>query len=176
VAAGPDFVLHHGFTYSGHPVACAAGLATLDILARERLIARVRRKAAHFRKRVAALGSSPIVGDVRTIGFMAAVEIVRDRERRTTFAVEEKVPWRIRDAARRRGLIVRASAEAVMLAPPLVATRAEIDVIAHLLGEAIGEVAARVRAHLPVSSAAGNGKGRVGISPGTCVPDVPSPR
>jgi putrescine aminotransferase len=142
VEAGPEFTLHHGFTYSGHPVACAAALANLDILERERLIDGVRRKAPHFRRRLQALGASPIVGEIRTIGLMGAVEIVEDKAGRRAFAGERKVPLRIREAALRRGLLCRGSADAVMVSPPLVVTREEIDEIARILADAIAEVAA----------------------------------
>ncbi len=146
VDAGPDFALHHGFTYSGHPVACAAALANLDVIERERLVAGVRRKAPHFRRALASLASSPavgrVVGEVRSIGLMGAVEIVADRATRAPFPPDARVPWRIREAALRRGLISRAGAEGVMLCPPLVTTTAEIDEIVRIVGAAIGEVAA----------------------------------
>jgi adenosylmethionine-8-amino-7-oxononanoate aminotransferase len=138
--AGPDFALHHGFTYSGHPVACAAGLANLDILERERLIEAVRRNAPHFRAALELLAASPIVGDVRAIGLMAAVEIVADRTTRRSFASEERIPWRIREAALGRGLICRASAEALMLCPPLVTTREQLEEIVGIVAEAIADV------------------------------------
>ncbi len=146
VDAGPDFTLHHGYTYSGHPVACAAALANLDILEREDLIRETRRKAPYFRQRLDALAASPLVGDVRSIGLMAAVELVRDRSTREPFPAAQKVPWRIRQAALRRGVIVRAGADVIVLCPPLVVTRAQIDVIARVLGEAIAEVAAELEA------------------------------
>src|SRR5262249_56421294 len=79
VDAGPEFTLHHGYTYSGHPVACAAALANLDIIEREDLIGEVRRKAPYFKRRMESLAPLPIVGEVRAVGLMAAVELVRDK-------------------------------------------------------------------------------------------------
>ena len=142
VDAGPDFALHHGFTYSGHPVACAAALANLDIIEREKLVAKVRRDAPYFRARLATLEASPIVGEIRAIGFMAAIELVADRTARRPFPSEDKVPWRVRDAALRRGLICRAGGDGIMLCPPLVTTRAQIDDIVRMLREALDEVSA----------------------------------
>jgi adenosylmethionine-8-amino-7-oxononanoate aminotransferase len=142
VDAGPDFTLHHGFTYSGHPVACAAGLANLDILERERLVDGARRKGPYFRKALDRLTASPLVGEIRAIGLMAAVEIVADRATRAPFPADARIPWRIRAAALRRGLICRAGAEGIMLCPPLVTTTAELDAIAGMLGEALAEVSA----------------------------------
>jgi adenosylmethionine-8-amino-7-oxononanoate aminotransferase len=141
VEAGPDFALHHGFTYAGHPVACAAALANLDIIERERLVDGVRRNAPHFRRALESLATSPVVGDVRAIGLMGAVELVANRTTRAPFPAESRVPWRIREAALRRGLICRAGAEGVMLCPPLVTTPADIDEIVRILGAAIAEVA-----------------------------------
>jgi adenosylmethionine-8-amino-7-oxononanoate aminotransferase len=138
--AGPDFALHHGFTYAGHPVACAAGLATLDIIERERLVEKVRRDAPYFRERLDGLAAFAIVGEIRAIGLMAAIEIVADRAGRTPFPPERKVPWAIRDAALRRGLICRCNAEALMLCPPLVTTRSQIDDLVRILRDAIAEV------------------------------------
>lgn len=152
VGAGEDFVLHHGFTYSGHPVACAAALANLDIIERERLVADVRRKAPHFRRRLEALADLPIVGEVRSRGLMAAVEIVRDRAARAPFPPDAQVPVRIREAALRRGLIVRASGDLIVLCPPLVITPAQIDVVARILRAAITEVVAA----LPGTHSAGD--------------------
>jgi putrescine aminotransferase len=146
VDAGPEFTLHHGFTYSGHPVACAAGLANLDILEREDLIRGTARKAPYFRRRLAPLAALPIVGEVRTAGLMGAVELVRDKATRAPFPTEARVPWRIRDAALRRGVIVRAATDVVVLCPPLIVTHAQIDTIAGVLTEAIGEVAAALAA------------------------------
>jgi adenosylmethionine-8-amino-7-oxononanoate aminotransferase len=142
VDAGPDFTLHHGFTYAGHPVACAAALANLDVLERERLVAGVRRKAPRFRAALDALAASPIVGDVRAIGLMAAVEIVRDKATREPFPASARVAVRIRDAARARGLLCRAGGDTVMLCPPLVATARELAGIVATLGASIDEVAA----------------------------------
>jgi adenosylmethionine-8-amino-7-oxononanoate aminotransferase len=144
VDAGPEFTLHHGYTYSGHPVACAAGLANLDIIEREDLIRGARRKAPYFKRRMDSLGTLPIVGEVRAAGLMGAVELVRDKEAREPFPADLKVAWRVRQAALRRGVILRPGADLIVVCPPLIVTREQIDVIVRVLGEAIAEVAAEV--------------------------------
>src|SRR4030095_13808842 len=144
VDAGPDFVLHHGYTYSGHPVACAAGLANLDIIEREDLIGEVRRKAPHWKRRLESRAPLPIVGEVRAAGLMGAVELVQDKDTREPFPPEAKVAQRVRAAALRLGVIVRAGADLITLCPPLIVTREEIDTIVRVLGEAIGEVTAEL--------------------------------
>jgi adenosylmethionine-8-amino-7-oxononanoate aminotransferase len=144
VDAGDDFTLHHGFTYSGHPVACAAGLANLDILERERLVPAVARLAPYFRRRLETLRELPVVGDIRTAGLMGAVELMRDPAGGVPFPDAARVPGRVRAAAIRRGVIVRAGADVVVLCPPFVVTRMQIDEVVGVLREAILEVAAEV--------------------------------
>jgi adenosylmethionine-8-amino-7-oxononanoate aminotransferase len=150
--AGPTFSLHHGFTYSGHPSVCAAALANLDIIDREKLIPAVRKKAVYFQKRLQPLETSPIVGQVRCAGLMAAIELVQDKATKTPFPEAMKVPWRIRAAALRRGLIVRASLETLNLCPPLIITPAQIDTMTDILRDAIDEVAAELDGSHQVSS------------------------
>jgi adenosylmethionine-8-amino-7-oxononanoate aminotransferase len=153
--AGEGFVLHQGFTYSGHPVACAAGLANLDILARENLLRDVKSKSAHLRRLLEQLAAHRIVGEIRCIGLMAAVEIVRDRDRREPFPEAQRVAWRIRQSALRRGVILRASGELIALCPPLIITAAEIGTIVEALGGAIAEVQAELDAPASRRRAAG---------------------
>jgi putrescine aminotransferase len=140
VEAGPDFALHHGFTYSGHPTVCAAALANLDIIEREGLIGRARRLAPYFARRLGTLARHRIVGEVRTAGLMAAVELVRDKESKEPLASNLNAAARIRGAVLDRGVIVRASADTVVVCPPLIITRPEIDQLTKALDEAIDEV------------------------------------
>ena len=140
LAAGDDFVLHHGYTYSGHPVACAAGLANLDILAKEKLIEGVRRKAKPFARSLRRLESRPMVGQVRAVGLMGAVEFVQSRETREPFPDSMQIPWRVRQAALRRGLIVRAGLSFVVLCPPLIISPEQIDEMVEKLDDAVAEV------------------------------------
>jgi putrescine aminotransferase len=144
VEAGPEFTLHHGYTYSGHPVACAAALANLDIIEREDLIRGARRKAPHFKRRLESLAALPMVGDVRAAGLMGAVELVRDKAAREPFPPEARVAPRVRQAALRRGVILRAGADTIAICPPLIVTREQIEIIVRVLGEAIVEVAAEL--------------------------------
>lgn len=140
VEQGPDFALHHGFTYSGHPVACAAALANLDILEEEKLIARVAKLAPYFRARLESMRRHPIVGDVRAAGLMGAVELVRDRATRESFSAADAVPTRVRNACLERGVIVRASVENLSVCPPFVIKRRELDRLLDTLDAAIEQV------------------------------------
>jgi adenosylmethionine-8-amino-7-oxononanoate aminotransferase len=139
--AGPDFALHHGFTYSGHPTVCAAGLANLDIIEREKLVARARKLAPYFARTLGALARHPIVGEVRTAGLMGALELVRDKASKAPLPPELNVPARIRGAALQRGVIVRASVDTIVVCPPLIIKEKEIDLIVATLDEALAEIA-----------------------------------
>jgi L-2,4-diaminobutyrate transaminase len=120
----------HGYTYSGHTLAVAAANAVLDIVEREDIPAQAKATGAHLQKSLhAAFDGLPIVGEVRGVGMMAAVEFVADPKTRTRFAPELKVGARIAQAARDRGLIVRAMPHGDIMgfSPPLVMSRREVD-------------------------------------------------
>src|SRR5262249_45747906 len=102
------------------------------------------RKAPYFKRRLETLAALPIVGEVRAAGLMAAVELVRDKAAREPFPAEARVAARVRAAALRRGVILRPGADLVVVRPPLIVTRGQIDVIVRVLGEAIAEVAAEL--------------------------------
>jgi adenosylmethionine-8-amino-7-oxononanoate aminotransferase len=143
--AGSDFALHHGFTYSGHPVVCAAALTNLDILEKEKLMARARKLEPFFARRVNELRRHQIVGDVRAIGLMAAIEFVRDRESKEPFPAEVNVAMRIRNKALERGVIVRVSVDNIVLCPPLIIKEKEIDLLVRTIDAAIEEVTAELK-------------------------------
>jgi putrescine aminotransferase len=120
--------LAHGFTYSGHPVCCAVALANLGIIQRERLVERVREDVApYLARRWAELADHPLVGEARTLGLFGALELVRSREPRQWFEPRGKVGERCRDNAILNGLVMRATRDTMIIAPPLVITRQQID-------------------------------------------------
>jgi adenosylmethionine-8-amino-7-oxononanoate aminotransferase len=124
----PDGIpLMFGLTYNNHPTCCAAGLANLDIIEREGLVENARVVGAYLLDRLReAFGKSPIVGEIRGCGMLAAIEIVRDRQSKEPFPNIED-PHHIVAAAFQRGLIARALFQCVALAPPLISTKADID-------------------------------------------------
>jgi L-2,4-diaminobutyrate transaminase len=133
----------HGYTYSGHPIAAAAANAVLDIVENERLADRAKEVGAHFQSQLKnAFAQLPIVGEVRGVGMLGAVEFVADRETRTRFNPSLKVGARISKAARDRGLIARAMPHGDILgfAPPLVTSRQEIDEIVEIAAAAARQV------------------------------------
>ncbi|MEQ1956619.1 aspartate aminotransferase family protein [Mesorhizobium sp. CN2-181] len=133
----------HGYTYSGHPIGAAAANAVLDIVEKENLPANAREVGAYFQAQLRArFAQLPIVGEVRGVGLMAAIEFVADRERKSRFASALTVGARVSKAARSRGLIARAMPHGDILgfAPPLVITKAEVDEMVAIAESAVRSV------------------------------------
>ncbi|CAG0950321.1 MAG: aspartate aminotransferase family protein [Rhizobiaceae bacterium] len=127
VEKGGEF--YHGYTYSGHPVACAVALANLDIIEKEGLIERVRTDtgpyfATALQERIAG---HPLVGEVRAIGLMGAIEIVRDKATKARFEPAGDAAVVVRDHAIANGMMLRATGDTMIMSPPLIWTRATID-------------------------------------------------
>ncbi|MBU9136528.1 aspartate aminotransferase family protein [Burkholderia multivorans] len=136
----------HGWTYSGHPVCAAAALANLAILERENLVGNAAEVGAYFGAKLRdAFGAHPLVGEVRSVGMLAALEFMADKDARTPFDPALKIGAQVSAAALQRGVIARAMPHGDILgfAPPLVMTRAEADEIVAIVREAVDEVAER---------------------------------
>jgi L-2,4-diaminobutyrate transaminase len=136
--------LGHGWTYSGHALAAAAALANLDILERENLTENAAGVGAHLQARLhAAFDGHELVGEVRGVGMLAAVEFVADRARKTRFDPALKVGPRIAAACLANGLIARAMPhqDTLGLAPPLVTTASEIDEIVAIVETSVQQIA-----------------------------------
>jgi 4-aminobutyrate--pyruvate transaminase len=117
----------HGTTYSGHPVAAAVAMKTLEIYERDRILDHVGKLVPRFWKRLDALRDHPLVGEVRGVGFVAGLELVADKAARRNFPVKRMVAASIVGMAEQEGLIVRAIGETIAICPPLVMTEAEVD-------------------------------------------------
>jgi adenosylmethionine-8-amino-7-oxononanoate aminotransferase len=130
----------HGFTYSGHPVCCAAGLKNIEILERENICGHIREVGPYFEEQLGTLRDLPIVGDVRGSHFMMCVENVANKQSKELIDPAAKVGSRIADACQRRGALVRPIAHLNVLSPPLVLTRDQIDTLVSVLRESIEEV------------------------------------
>jgi len=111
--------LMHGFTHSGHPVACAVGLANIEAIEREGLLARVREASETLARLIAPLRERPEVGEVRQAGLMVGIELVCDQETRQRWPVEAERGRRAANEAREHGLLTRALLDDILcLAPP----------------------------------------------------------
>ena len=130
----------HAYTYSAHPTACAVALANLEIIEREGLVERAARNGEYLLAQLQSLRSLPHVGDVRGLGLLARVELVKDPATREAFAAGDHVADRVMAEARKRGLISRNRGDVIFIAPPLVISRDEIDQIVSILRESIAAV------------------------------------
>jgi adenosylmethionine-8-amino-7-oxononanoate aminotransferase len=124
-AAGKFF--SNGFTYSAHPVACAAGNKNLDIIEREDLCGHVRKIGPYFQQRFRELLDLPIVGDVRGSHLMLCVEFVQDKKTREPMPAEWNFAKRINAECMARGLLARPMGHLVVLSPPLILGKPQID-------------------------------------------------
>jgi adenosylmethionine-8-amino-7-oxononanoate aminotransferase len=137
----PGAVFSHGFTYSGHPVACAVALKNIEIIEREDICGHVREVGEYFEKRLATLRDLPYVGDVRGRRFMMCIEYVADKQSKALFPDDINISKRIADACEERGLMVRPLGHLNVLSPPLILTRPETDQMVTILRESILSVA-----------------------------------
>ncbi|MEM7240237.1 MAG: aminotransferase, partial [Pseudomonadota bacterium] len=146
---GPDHdvMFPNGFTYSAHPVCCAAALKNIEIMENEDVLGHVRRVAPKFQSRLQALRSSPIIGDARGMGLLGCLEGLTSAGRDTPLSVQENLGERLDAACEQRGLIVRPMINMCVFSPPLVISEEEIDLMFDILADAIGEVEAEFTAH-----------------------------
>ncbi|RXZ43689.1 aspartate aminotransferase family protein [Crenobacter cavernae] len=127
LAESGDF--NHGFTYSGHPVAAAVAAENIRILKRERIIEKMREDVMPYAHKLwhDAFDNHPLVDDVRTLGFFFAVTLVEDKASRKRYANGGELALRCRDICFANNLVMRATGDSMISAPPLTMTRAEAD-------------------------------------------------
>ena len=127
----------HGFTYSGHALACAVGLKNIEILEREDLCGHVRGLGGYFQEQLRTLEDLPIVGEVRGSQFMQCLEYVADKGTKTVFPDSVTIGKRVAHHCKSRGLIVRPIGHLNIMSPPLTFDRAAIDQSVAILRESI---------------------------------------
>jgi len=134
---GPEGMieLFHGYTYSGHPVACAAGIATLDIYAAEGLLTRAATLAPAWESAMHSLRDAPHVIDIRNLGLVAGIELASRDGAAGARAYEVFVD------CFQKGLLIRVTGDIIALSPPLIIERAEIETIVSVLGDALKRAA-----------------------------------
>lgn len=130
----------HGHSYTGNPLGCAAALANLEVFRTERTLRVLRPKIAALRRLTPAIASLPHVGDVRRIGFMLGVELVRDKGSRDPYAIEERIGHRVAEEARRRGMLLRPLGHVVVLMPPLTTSIRDLSKMVGILVDSIAAV------------------------------------
>mgnify|MGYP001580888431 FL=1 len=134
---GPDYMLEfpHGYTYSAHPVACAASLAALEVLEQEKLVERVAQLAPYFEEGLHQLNGSPHVTDIRNYGFAGALTMA-------AYPGEPALrPYQISMRMWEKGFYVRYGGDTIQMGLPFVIEKSEIDSLLTALGETLGELA-----------------------------------
>lgn len=133
----------HGLTYSGHPASCAAGLATMDVLENTPILESSSNELApYFSQALESLVDHPVVGQVRSKGLVAAVELVKDKDSRGRLAPESAGAVYTRDRAIENGLMVRQTGDAMIMSPPFVTSTEEVDALLSKLTSALDKTAA----------------------------------
>ena len=133
----------HGLTYSGHPASCAAGLATMDVLQNTPILeSSANDLAPYFSQALESLVDHSVVGQVRSKGLVAAVELVKDKGSRERLAPESGGAVYTRDRAIENGLMVRQTGDAMIMSPPFVTSTEEIDALVSKLTSALDKTAA----------------------------------
>ncbi|MDO6563392.1 aminotransferase [Amphritea sp. 1_MG-2023] len=129
----------HGFTYSGHPVACAAALKNIEIIERENILSHVEEVGTYFMEQLKTLSDLPIVGEVRGSHFMACVEFVASQETKALFPEELNIGGIVHEHAQKRGLIVRPTVHLNIMSPSLILTHDQVDEIVSTLRLSIAD-------------------------------------
>jgi adenosylmethionine-8-amino-7-oxononanoate aminotransferase len=143
-------IFNHGFTFGGHPISCAIGLANIDVLEREDLGGHVREHERSFREMLESLRDVPIVGDVRGAGYFQAIELVKDKDTKESFDAgesEELLRGFLSGELYRRGLICRTDDRGdpiVQLSPPLIAGEEQFQEIEAILRPVLSEASERI--------------------------------
>ena len=136
IAEGGEFA--HGFTYSGHPAACAVAVANIRLLRDEGIIDRVKHDIApYFNQQWSKLESHPLVAEARSIGLVGAIEIVADKDSRERFDKKFRAGTICREACIQAGLVMRAVGDTMIVSPPLIISREQIDEMIDKAGQAL---------------------------------------
>ena len=145
IEEGGEFT--HGMTYAGHPAACAVAAANIRILRDEGIIDRVRTETGpYLQQRWAELADHPLVGEVRGLGFLGALEIVADKDTRAQFEPSGTTGPLCRDIAANLGLVMRAVGDSMIISPPLIMSKEEIDELVELARKALDKTLDQVQA------------------------------
>ena len=127
----------HGFTYSGHPVSCAAALKNIEIIKRDKILDHVKNIAPYFHKKLKTLYEIPIVGDVRGMGLMAGIECVIDKDSKNPLILDQAIASRIDEESLKLGLIIRPIYHICVLSPALIIQKEQVDDLVDKLYQAI---------------------------------------
>jgi len=153
LATGDDYAFWHGYTYTGHPTVCAAGLANLEIIEREKLVQKAREQGKYLAKKLTTLKDLPIVGDIRSQGLIGAVELVKNKDTKEMFPADMRIAQKAWEKALETGVITRvAGGNNIAICPPLIITKEQIDELVTSLRNAILAVMAEIDSQWKMAS------------------------
>lgn len=139
--AGQENYLRHVFTFAGHPVSAAASLKNIEIIENENMVENAADVGAYFKEQLEGLTiDHPLIGDVRGIGLLMAVELVSNKNTKAGFDKDARVPERLNEKFKKHGLILRVSSPILNIGPPLCITRNEVDEIVHAIDLSLWEL------------------------------------
>lgn len=145
IEKGGEF--NHGYTYSGHPVACAVALANIELMEREKLVERVKEDTGpYLAERFETLEQHPLVGAAETCGFVGGLVLVKNKAKKQMFDEALGVGMKCRAHCFKNGLIMRAVGDRMIIAPPLVMTRAQVDEMMDLIHRCLDATLDELRA------------------------------
>ncbi|TVR05026.1 MAG: adenosylmethionine--8-amino-7-oxononanoate transaminase [Deltaproteobacteria bacterium] len=139
----------HGHTFTGNALGAAAALATLDVFENDRILDTLPATIAHLEQALTRLADHPHVGDIRTCGLAAGIELVADRDTRTPFPTADRFAHRVCRHARDRGVFLRPIGDVLIVMPPLTIDTEEIDLIADALAHGLEQATAEQQARTP---------------------------
>jgi adenosylmethionine-8-amino-7-oxononanoate aminotransferase len=130
----------HGHTYTGNPLACSAALASLNIFEDDRVIEGLHPKIKTLQKRLEGFRNLNAVGDVRQCGLIAGIELVKNKETKEPYSLDEKIGIRVCYEARQRGLIIRPLDNVIVVMPPLSIDIYQLDRMMDIISKSIEHV------------------------------------
>lgn len=133
----------HGHSYTGNPLGCAVALANLKLFERERVLEKLQPKIRALKRFLVPLSRHPHVGDIRQLGLMIGIELVKNCATKQPYALSERIGMQVADEARRRGLILRPLGNIIVLMPPLSTTLRELHKMVGIIGAAIAKATDR---------------------------------
>ena len=129
----------HVFTYTGHPVSCAAGLKNIEIMEREKLVENAAEIGPYLLDGLKTLEKHPIVGEVRGLGLLLGVELVKDKKTREPFGLFDGIADKITDGLLKQGIHIRSGGHSIEVAPVLTINKKEADMIVEALDKSVSE-------------------------------------
>jgi adenosylmethionine-8-amino-7-oxononanoate aminotransferase len=130
----------HGHSYTGNPIACAAAIASLDLFEKEDILKKLKGKIKILETWLKKILNLKHVGDVRSIGFMAGIELVKDKKTKKPYALSEKMGWRVAYYARDKGVLIRPLGNVIVIMPPLNISEQNLDQLLKVIKDSIVSV------------------------------------